>query len=155
VQQKIGTLGRCCRKLPYTSPIHDRPESPNALLRRGPLGVLSVLCGVLCLSTAEPVASGRLTVDQGSLSPLAGLGWDCARVRLGDAFKDVVLHTFRHTCASRLVQAGVDIVRVQKWLGHKDIKTTMIYAKLAPGDLDVAANVLEPGGNVVPLRRMA
>ena len=31
----------------------------------------------------------------------------------------------------------------------------MIYAKLAPGDLDVAANVLEPGANVVPLIRNA
>lgn len=98
--------------------------------------------------------------DQG---PFAGIpywearaAWDRCRVRLGPLFTDVVLHTMRHTCASRLVQAGVDIVRVQKWLGHKDIKTTMIYAKLAPGDLDVAASALEPqAGNVVPIRRQA
>jgi hypothetical protein len=31
----------------------------------------------------------------------------------------------------------------------------MIDAKLAPGDLDVAANVLEQGGNVMTLRRLA
>jgi integrase len=113
--------------------------------------------------TQRAVSAVRFFTGRWEAGPFVGIDywsaratWDRARVRLGDTFKDVVLHTFRHTCASRLVQAGVDIVRVQKWLGHKDVKTTMIYAKLAPGDLDVAASVLEPGAtNVVPLRRQA
>jgi len=36
----------------------------------------------------------------------------------------------RHTTASRLVQRGVDIYVVKEIMGHKDIKTTMQYAKL-------------------------
>lgn len=42
-------------------------------------------------------------------------------------------HLFRHTFASRLVQAGVAVVKVSAWLGHADIRTTMGYAHLAPG----------------------
>ena len=41
-------------------------------------------------------------------------------------------HLFRHTFASRAVQRGVPIFTLSKWLGHKDVKTTMIYAHLNP-----------------------
>ena len=41
--------------------------------------------------------------------------------------------------ASHLVMAGVDLATVQKLLGHKDIKTTMKYAHLAPDHLKAAA----------------
>ena len=56
--------------------------------------------------------------------------------------ESVIPYTLRHTCASRLVQRGIDITRVSKWLGHADITTTMRYAHLAPNDLKEAANVL-------------
>ena len=49
-----------------------------------------------------------------------------------DTANRVVLHTFRHTFASRLVENGVPIVKVQKLLDHKDINTTMRYSHLAP-----------------------
>ena len=49
----------------------------------------------------------------------------------------VTPHTLRHTFASRLVIAGVSIYKVSQWLGHSDIKTTMIYAHLAPADKDI------------------
>ncbi len=42
-------------------------------------------------------------------------------------------HCLRHTFASRLVMAGVDIRTVQELMGHKTIVTTMRYAHLAPG----------------------
>ena len=40
-------------------------------------------------------------------------------------------HTLRHTFASQLIMAGVDLVTVSKLLGHSNIKTTMIYSHLA------------------------
>ena len=55
----------------------------------------------------------------------------------------VVPHILRHTCASRLVKGGVDIRRVQMWLGHQTLHVTMRYAHLAANDLDACVNVLE------------
>jgi integrase len=65
-----------------------------------------------------------------------------AEVGLGDD-SQVVPHILRHTCASRLVQGGIDIRRVQMWLGHQTLQMTMRYAHLATNDLDSCVNVLD------------
>lgn len=39
-------------------------------------------------------------------------------------------HRLRHTCATRLLNAGMDITRIQKLLGHEMLTTTMIYARV-------------------------
>jgi integrase len=69
--------------------------------------------------------------------------WDRAREHLGFLEDDeFVPHMLRHTCASRLVSKGVPLPQVMKWMGHRNIQTTMRYSHLAPQDLDMAAKVL-------------
>ena len=55
---------------------------------------------------------------------------------------DVTLHTLRHTCASRLVQGGMDLYRVKEWLGHSSITVTQRYAHLSPKHLEDGIEIL-------------
>ena len=52
-------------------------------------------------------------------------------------------HTLRHTYASRLVQSGVDLYRVQRLLGHSTPIMTARYSKLADADLRQAVERME------------
>jgi site-specific recombinase XerD len=47
--------------------------------------------------------------------------------RLAQITKQVGCHTLRYSFATHLLEAGYDIRTVQELLGHKDVKTTMIY----------------------------
>ncbi|MBE0688686.1 MAG: tyrosine-type recombinase/integrase [Anaerolineae bacterium] len=51
----------------------------------------------------------------------------------------VTPHIIRHSYATNLIRRGVSIFDVQKMLGHKDIKTTLIYLHISPDHLRGAA----------------
>jgi integrase len=56
--------------------------------------------------------------------------------------KDTVVHTFRHTCASRLAMAGKSEVQIMRWMGHKNSATTQKYMHLSPATMDGLADAL-------------
>jgi integrase len=69
-------------------------------------------------------------------------GFDEARKKAGLP-KGVTLHTLRHTCASWLINAGVDLYTVGRILGHSSPLTTARYAHLADASLKKAMRKLK------------
>ncbi|MBI5588739.1 MAG: tyrosine-type recombinase/integrase, partial [Deltaproteobacteria bacterium] len=58
---------------------------------------------------------------------------------------DFRFHDLRHTAASHMIMAGVDIVTVKEILGHKTMTMTLRYAHLAPSHKKKAVEALENG----------
>lgn len=53
--------------------------------------------------------------------------------------KQVTPHCVRHTCATHLLRAGVDINTIRAWLGHVSLDTTHVYTEV---DLEMKAKAL-------------
>lgn len=58
--------------------------------------------------------------------------------------KDITFHSGRHTFAVMMLDLGADIYTVQKLLGHKEIHTTQIYAKVMDKKKQEAAMLIPP-----------
>jgi site-specific recombinase XerD len=54
-------------------------------------------------------------------------------VRKSGLTKRITPHTFRHSFATHLLETNHNIKQVQDLLGHKDIRTTMIYLHVMEG----------------------
>ncbi len=72
---------------------------------------------LLIRPTGQPVAYGWL------YQHMAALGQAAGEIK-------VTPHRLRHTLATRLLNAGMNITRIQKILGHDNLNTTMIYARV-------------------------
>ena len=55
--------------------------------------------------------------------------------------KEVSIHSLRHSFATHLLKSGVDLIYIQKLLGHTNIQTTSIYLDLAGKDI---LNIVSP-----------
>jgi site-specific recombinase XerD len=58
----------------------------------------------------------------------------------GGVSKTITFHCSRHTYATLQLTLGTDIFTVSKLLGHKDIRTTQVYAKIIDEKKMEAAN---------------
>jgi site-specific recombinase XerD len=69
-----------------------------------------------------------MTIDvMASIPPKQPGGAISAAARRAHITKRVTAHTFRHSFATHLIEAGYDIRTAQELLGHSDVRTTMIY----------------------------
>ena len=62
-------------------------------------------------------------------------------------------HDLRHTFATRLAQAGVDLYKISKLLGHKDIKMTQRYSHHCPDSLRDGVEILETDYNLTTIEQ--
>jgi len=53
--------------------------------------------------------------------------------------RDLRFHDLRHTYGTRMAAAGTPLRTLQGWMGHRDYKTTEIYADFAPDPTQGAA----------------
>jgi site-specific recombinase XerD len=65
-----------------------------------------------------------------------------ARERAGIR-KEVTVHTLRHSFATHLLEQGVNLFTIKELLGHKSIKTTMIYLHLQDSGIAKIVNPLD------------
>jgi site-specific recombinase XerD len=63
---------------------------------------------------------------------------------------DFHFHDLRHTYATQMVQAGMDLYKVQRLLGHKSPLMTQRYAHHYPEDLRDGVEALDVGRAVSP-----
>ncbi len=92
------------------------------------------------------------------VSPKTGGRFDNISTSWEKLIKDAKLpdfrfHDCRHHFASMLVQGGVDLNTVRELLGHSDVKLTMRYAYLSPGNTARAVAVLDAPNNIIPMKR--
>lgn len=107
-------------------------------------------------------AKSVLVKHQKSIRPFAGLGsiftverkWRKVRELMGED-ETFIIHALRHTFATRMVEAGVDIYTISKYLGHANVTTTERYAKITPVHLRSSMRMFEAlrSGKSVPLLR--
>ena len=56
--------------------------------------------------------------------------------------KRVSIHTLRHSYATHLLEAGVNIRRIQQYLGHNSLNSTMVYLHLTTQGHEHAYNII-------------
>lgn len=127
IDLKAGTIALYRKKVGNESVLHMTNRVKAILTRRS----TSKRCDYVFSDSAD-----------GFKKSISGIVKAIKRANL----EDVTVHTFRHTCASRLIQNGMSLYEVASILGHSNISMTQRYAHLAASDVSKKArDVLNKG----------
>jgi integrase/recombinase XerD len=74
----------------------------------------------------------------------ANLAWIVRKYAAKADIASVCVHTFRHACATHLLENGADIRYVQELLGHASLNTTQVYTRVTIDSLKVAHRQYHP-----------
>lgn len=109
-------------------------------LNQTALGLLKQKAGSRSLDTELVFPSEAQTrLNASNISRSLSLALEKAKMT------DFHFHDLRHTCATRMVQAGVDLYKVQRLLGHKSPIMTQRYAHHYPESLRSGVEALDAG----------
>jgi integrase len=124
--------------------VHERTPRPRVLLR-DPDQIKNSEPRVVPLTARADAALARwIALDPPLTKDAIEYRWQVMRRNLKQAKdREFVIHALRHTCCTRLIRAGMDISKVQKWMGHKDINSTLRYTHLNSDDLEGGVALLE------------
>lgn len=142
--------------LPDASQASVRLMGKGSKVRRCPLwastaGVLKTLIGNRPATAAVFVnRRGHALTRYGVHDLVARYGRTVAQCLPSLQRKRLSPHTIRHTTATHLLRAGVDINTIRAWLGHVSVDTTNVYAEIDLATkakaLEICAILPDPGG---------
>lgn len=106
---------------------YARVALPNAFAQKSPQAASQIAWyWVFCshVRSRDPLTQqiGRHHIDESNFTRSLSRAAQAAGLR-----KRVTSHCLRHSYATHMLNAGVDIRSIQKLLGHTDVRTTMIY----------------------------
>jgi integrase len=121
------SLWQADQDLVFAHPYTGRPMERSRLLKRFKAAVARAKVGQFEPSTDQ---QGNIKLDKNGSVILRAI---------------LTFHDLRHTFGTQMAAAGVPLRTLQAWMGHEDIKTTMIYADYMPAgnEADVVGQAMK------------
>jgi integrase/recombinase XerD len=112
--QRVAPLTKTAASYVNEYLTHIRPQWAKKAPKQRKLFLLNTGCGLNANALAAMIRKYRL----------------CAKINM-----PVSAHTFRRTCATHMLRCGADIRYVQALLGHRSLRTTQVYTRVAAADI--------------------